>query len=57
MSNKTRMIQVPGPGEMRGEGTWVNFDMYCHRSQLTAQEAQDYWEELQITKYMPTSEE
>lgn len=44
-----RWIRIPGPGEMRGEGTWKDFDEVWP-------DHDDHWVDLQNTKYLPTKE-
>lgn len=54
---KTRMIKIPAPGQFRGEGDWERFDDFCRKAHLTKNESEEYWEELQMTDYLPIKEE
>jgi len=47
-------IKHPGPGEMRGEGVWKPYSLYCKTYGLMAEEVDAYWEQLQRTGYLPT---
>ena len=53
----TRWIKFPKPGEFRGEGTWESYDDFVIKSKFTPEAAQIIWDELQVTKYLPTKEE
>ena len=52
----TRWIKIPGPGDFRGEGKWEEFDEYCKSRHMTSDAAEDFWEKLVLTKYLPTQE-
>jgi hypothetical protein len=55
-SQKIRMIKIPKPGQFRGEGEWEKFDDFYQKAHLTKDESEEYWQELQITGYLPTKE-
>lgn len=48
-SPMVRWIKIPAPGEIRGEGTWKDFDEVWP-------DHSDYWTQLQTTKFLPTKE-
>lgn len=49
-----RWVRVPAPGEFRGEGEWKEFDQAMKDWGYTANKADAEWEDLQVTKYLPT---
>lgn len=49
----TRWIKIPGPGGYRGEGEWEDFDEYCKSRHMTSDYAEEYWNKLVLTNYVP----
>lgn len=52
----TRWVKVPGPGDFRGEGEWKDFMVSMKEWGHSLDKADEEWEELQATKYLPTME-
>lgn len=52
----TRWVKIPGPGDFRGEGEWEEFDEYCKRRHMTSDAAEEYWDKLVLTNYLPTQQ-
>ena len=52
----TRWIKIPRSKDYRGEGEWEEFDEYCKRIHLTSDAAEDHWQKLVLTNYLPIKE-
>ena len=52
----TRWVKVPAPGEFRGEGEWKDFMISMKEWGHTLDKANDEWDYLTISGYLPTQE-
>lgn len=50
----TRMIRIPGISEFRGMGKWISFNKFAKLSNMTIDQREVYWNELQVSKFLPT---
>jgi hypothetical protein len=53
---KIREIKIPKAGQFRGEGSWINYDNFCRGQGMTKQNAIEFWDNLQKSKFLPTRE-
>ena len=47
-----RMIRIPGPGEFRGEGAWIDFDKSHRMLGIQVDEKEEAWE--YYSRVLPT---
>ena len=40
---QTRWVKLPGPGEMRGEGHWIDFDRLAYDNKWSKLEIEAQW--------------
>ena len=49
-----RWLKVPAPGQLRGEGEWINFDERMTKDGASEKEREVSWAFYRDSKYLPT---
>ena len=53
----SRWVKIPGAGEYRGEGEWVDYEDYCHSQGYSDEQIRTNWNYLRNTNYLPSKEQ